>query len=158
MRPFIHQERSDNIEDYTIEGRFGRRIKVDFYTRQNTRPDNLIITLFSANETSSHGVANDVFCRWYDLDRYKANYEFLTVMDSSSKAFRQADISRVASVSQRAELSGGLRNVAQLAGDAVDSGPMADVPPLLEVRGLTIRFRAREKRGGRDGRAGGGQR
>ncbi len=97
---FLHQERPDNIEDYTIEGRFGRRIKTDFYTRQNTRPDNLIITLFSANETSSHSVANDVFCRWYDLDRYKDSYQFLTVMDSSSKAFRQADIGRVASVSR----------------------------------------------------------
>ena len=97
---FLQTERPDSIEDYTIEGRFGRRIKVDFYTHQHDRPDNLVIALFSANETSSHPVANDVFCRWYDLERYKGNYRFLTVVDSSSKAFRQADISRVASVSR----------------------------------------------------------
>lgn len=97
---FLHQERPDNIEEYSIEGRFGRRIKVDFYTHQGREKDNLIITLFSANETSSHAVANDVFCRWYDLDRYREKYQFITVVDSTSKSFRAADLNRVASVSR----------------------------------------------------------
>ena len=97
---FVHQERPDNIEDYTIEGRFGRRIKVDFHTHQGHGRDNLLITLFSANETSSHSVANDVFCRWYDLERYRDRFNFLTVMDSSSRAFRQADVHRVGSISK----------------------------------------------------------
>ena len=97
---FLNQERPANIEDYTIEGQFGRRIKTDFYTRQNRGVDNLIITLSSANETSSHSVANDVFCRWYDLERYRDKFRFLTVVDSDSKAFRPADLSRVGSVSR----------------------------------------------------------
>lgn len=97
---FVHTERQDNIEDYSIEGRFGRRIKVDFYTHQGTGRDNLFITLFSANETSSHSVANDVFCRWYDLERYRDRFHFVTVMDSGSKAFRQADVNRVGSISK----------------------------------------------------------
>lgn len=97
---FVHTERQDNIEDYTIEGRFGRRIKVDFYTHQGSGKDCLMITLFSSNETSSHSVANDVFCRWYDLERYRDRFQFITVMDSSSKAFRQADVNRVASISR----------------------------------------------------------
>ncbi len=97
---FLHQERQDNIEDYTIEGRFGRRIKVDFFTHQGNGKDCLLITLFSANETSSHSVANDVFCRWYDLERYRDRFQFITVMDSSSRAFRQADVNRVGSISR----------------------------------------------------------
>ena len=97
---FLNNERPSNIEDYTIEGQFGRRIKVDFYTRQNRGVDNLIITLSSANETSSHSVANDVFCRWYDLAQYRDRFRFLTVVDSDSKAFRPADLNRVASVSR----------------------------------------------------------
>ena len=97
---FLNAERPANIEDYTIEGQFGRRIKVDFYTRQNKGADNLIITLSSANETSAHSVANDVFCRWYDLAQYRDRFRFLTVVDSDSKAFRPADLNRVASVSR----------------------------------------------------------
>ncbi len=97
---FLNQERPGNIEDYTIEGQFGRRIKVDFYTRQNSGVDNLIITLSSANETSSHSVANDVFCRWYDLEQYRNRFRFLTVVDSDSKTFRPADLNRVANVSR----------------------------------------------------------
>ena len=97
---FLNQERPGNIEDYTMEGQFGRRIKVDFYTRQASGVDNLIITLSSANETSSHSVANDVFCRWYDLERFRDKYRFLTVVDSTSKTFRPADLSRVGSLSR----------------------------------------------------------
>ena len=97
---FLNEERPSNSEDYTIEGQFGRRIKVDFYTRQNKGVDNLIITLSSANETSSHSVANDVFCRWYDLAQYRNKFQFLTVVDSTSKAFRPADLNRVGSVSR----------------------------------------------------------
>ena len=97
---FLNQERPGNIEDYTIEGQFGRRIKVDFYTRQASGVDNLIITLSSANETSSHSVANDVFCRWYDLQPFREKYQFLTVVDSTSKTFRPADLSRVGSLSR----------------------------------------------------------
>lgn len=97
---FLKQERPDHIEDFTIEGRFGRRIRTDFYTRKKDKPDNLIIVLLSVNKTSSHHVANDVFCRWYDLDRYKEDFRFLTVLDSTSRAFLTADVDRVASVSR----------------------------------------------------------
>ena len=57
-------------------------------------------------------MANDVFCRWYDLERYRDRFQFITVMDSSSKAFRQADVNRVASISRVLELPGGFRGVA----------------------------------------------
>ena len=97
---FLKKERPDHIEDHTIQGQFGRLIKTDFYTRQNSGVGNLIITLSSANETSSHSVANDVFCRWYDLERYRETYRFLTVVDSSSRKFRPADLGRVGSVSR----------------------------------------------------------
>ncbi len=59
-----------------------------FTRAKKDKPDNLIIMLSSANKTSSHHVANDVFCRWYDLDRYKEDFRFLTVLDSTSRAFR----------------------------------------------------------------------
>ncbi len=92
--------RPDRLEDFGLEGRFGRKIWIDFFVRQNGKPDNLILTLSSANRTSSHNVANDVFSKWYDLDRYKNDYQFLTVVDSDSKSLLKPDINRIADVSQ----------------------------------------------------------
>ncbi len=97
---FLSLERPDHMENFTIQGRFGRNVKIDFFVRRKTAKDSLIITMTSTNKTSSHAVANDVFCRWYDLERYKNDYTFLTVLDSTSRAFHEADISRVADVSQ----------------------------------------------------------
>ena len=97
---FLNLERPDHLENSTIEGRFGRNVKIDFFVRQKTAKDQLIITMTSTNRTSSHAVANDVFCRWYDLERYKNDHVFLTVLDSTSRAFHESDISRVADVSR----------------------------------------------------------
>ena len=97
---FLSTERPDHLENFTIEGRFGRNVKIDFFIRQKAARDHLLITMTSTNRTSSHAVANDVFCRWYDLERYKHDYTFLTVLDSNSGAFHEGDISRVADVSR----------------------------------------------------------
>ncbi len=97
---FLSVERPDHLENFSIEGRFGRNVKIDFFVRKKDARDHLIITMTSTNRTSSHAVANDVFCRWYDLERYKNDYEFLTVLDSTSRAFHEGDIDRVASVSR----------------------------------------------------------
>ena len=97
---FLSTERPDHIENFSIDGRFGRNVKIDFFVRNRRAKDHLIITMTSTNKTSSHAVANDVFCRWYDLERYKDNYAFLTVLDSTSRAFHEGDINRVADVSR----------------------------------------------------------
>ena len=97
---FLSLERPDHLENFSIEGRFGRNVKIDFFVRKKSARDHLIITMTSTNRTSSHAVANDVFCRWYDLERYKNDYVFLTVLDSTSRAFHDADIHRVADVSR----------------------------------------------------------
>ncbi len=97
---FLSVERPDHIENFSIDGRFGRNVKIDFFVRRKTARDQLIITMTSTNKTSSHAVANDVFCRWYDLERYKNDYEFLTVLDSKSRAFHEGDVARVADVSR----------------------------------------------------------
>ena len=97
---FLSVERPDHIENFAIDGRFGRNVKIDFFVRNKRAKDHLIITMTSTNRTSSHAVANDVFCRWYDLERYKDNYAFLTVLDSTSGAFHEGDINRVADVSR----------------------------------------------------------
>ena len=97
---FLSTERPDHIENFSIDGRFGRNVKIDFFVRNKRAKDHLIITMTSTNKTSSHAVANDVFCRWYDLERYKDNYAFLTVLDSTSRAFHEGDINRVADVSR----------------------------------------------------------
>ena len=97
---FLSAERPDHIENFSIDGRFGRNVKIDFFVRNKRAKDHLIITMTSTNKTSSHAVANDVFCRWYDLERYKENYAFLTVLDSGSRAFHEGDINRVADVSR----------------------------------------------------------
>ena len=118
---FLQTERPDSIEDYTIEGRFGRRIKVDFYTHQHDRPDNLVIALFSANETSSHPSRQR---RVLPLVRPRTLQGKLPVSDRGRLVEQgvpagghQPRGERVAG----AELPGGFRNVAQPAGDAVDS-------------------------------------
>ena len=97
---FLSLERPDHMENFTIQGRFGRNVKIDFFVRQKAARDHLIITMTSTNRTSSHAVANDVFCRWYDLERYRNDYTFLTVLDSTSGAFHEGDINRVADVSR----------------------------------------------------------
>ncbi len=97
---FLSLERPDHIENFSIDGRFGRNVKIDFFVRRKTAKDHLVITMTSTNKTSSHAVANDVFCRWYDLERYRDHYAFLTVLDSTSRAFHEADIHRVADVSR----------------------------------------------------------
>lgn len=97
---FLSLEHPNHLENSTIEGRFGRNVKIDFFVRQKAAKDHLIITMTSTNRTSSHAVANDVFCRWYDLERYRNDYAFLTVLDSTSRAFHESDISRVADVSR----------------------------------------------------------
>ena len=97
---FLSLERPDHIENFSVDGRFGRNVKIDFFVRRKTAKDQLIITMTSTNKTSSHAVANDVFCRWYDLERYKDHYAFLTVLDSTSRAFHDADLHRVADVSR----------------------------------------------------------
>ena len=97
---FLSVERPDHIENFSIDGRFGRTVKVDFFVRNKRAKDHLIITMTSTNKTSSHAVANDVFCRWYDLERYRDHYAFLTVLDSGSRAFHEGDINRVADVSR----------------------------------------------------------
>ncbi len=97
---FLSLERPDHLEHFTIQGRFGRNVKIDFFVRQKAARDHLIITMTSTNRTSSHAVANDVFCRWYDLERYRNDYTFLTVLDSTSGAFHEGDINRVADVSR----------------------------------------------------------
>lgn len=84
--------------DIYFEGRFGKKVTVDFSARGKTSK-NLVITLSTPNQTAAHSVANETLRKWYDLDRYRKDYGFLTVYDSSSDAFRSDDLERLGSLS-----------------------------------------------------------
>lgn len=76
-----------------IEGRYDKPVVVDFST-QGRQSENLVITLSSANTTASHPLATEVFRKWYDLDRVRDKYGFITIYDSSNNALRDDDLSR----------------------------------------------------------------
>jgi hypothetical protein len=88
--------------DYTaspkITGQFDREIETDFLVRgQNV--ESLIQTLSTANSAAAHGLANEVFRKWYDLSNVRQRYQSLTVYDTNNDVFREDDIARLGTLS-----------------------------------------------------------
>lgn len=75
---------SDVIVDYSVYGK-----KVESY----------VLTFSSANQASSHPLANEIFRKWYDLSYLRSSKQFLTLYDSSSDAYRNEDLLRLQEVS-----------------------------------------------------------
>jgi hypothetical protein len=82
----------------SLPGRFNKDVSIDFRTR-GRRVKSLILTLSTQNATAAHGVSNEVFRKWYDLEPQRASYQFLTIFDSTTNAIRDDDLARIGEVS-----------------------------------------------------------
>lgn len=92
---------SDGIEVETgtiLRGRFDKDVPVDFRTR-GRRVKSLILTLSTQNNAAAHGVSNEVFRKWYDLEPQRAGYQFLTLFDSTNNSIRDDDLARIGDLS-----------------------------------------------------------
>ena len=84
--------------DPEVPGKGGRIIRVDYQVIGNPRGA-LILALGSANPSSAHNIANEVFSRWYDISHGPlANEQCVTVFDDSSPV-REEDLGRLRDVS-----------------------------------------------------------
>jgi len=82
-----------------LMGRHGNPVDVD-YKVVGKKVSSLVLTLFTENATSAHGLATDAFTKWYDLDlHYKKTNQFVSVYTSTNDAFKDADIRRLEGIS-----------------------------------------------------------
>ena len=81
-----------------LPGRYGKDVPVDFRTK-GRKVESLVLTLSTQNSAAAHGLSNEVFRRWYDLEPQRAGHQFLTIYDSTNDVFRDDDIARLSEVS-----------------------------------------------------------
>jgi hypothetical protein len=78
-----------------IRGRFGKDVPIDFRVKGQRR-SSLVQTVSTANPTAGHGMTNEAFSRWFDIEDLRDAYqEFVTIYDSTTDAFREEDILRL---------------------------------------------------------------
>lgn len=83
---------------YALEGRYGKPVEVDFRIKGRAT-SSLVLTLSTANATAAHGLCNEVFRRWYDLEHHRSEHLFLTAYDTTTDVFREDDLHRLRDVS-----------------------------------------------------------
>lgn len=87
-----------------LPGRFGRPVRVDFLV-EGRRTRSALLGWSSANATTAHHVANEVFRRWYDLDVPGRDEQRVTVFDDRFDTYRDEDLARLQNVSNVVPLS-----------------------------------------------------
>ncbi len=85
-------------ENIKLKGQFENTVEVDFRV-QGKKVTSLVQTLSTANAVAAHGLSNEVFRRWYDLNLYLPTSQFLTVYDTNTDIFRDDDLRRLSTVS-----------------------------------------------------------
>ena len=85
--------------DILLPGQFGKDVSVDFRV-YGKRVTSLVQTVSTGNSAAAHGLANEVFRRWYDLTPQRSANQFVTVYDASNDVFRGDDLARLSDVSQ----------------------------------------------------------
>jgi len=98
VEEFISSDGIDVESGLVVPGRFNKDVPVDFRIK-GRRIKSLILTLSTQNNAAAHGVSNEVFRRWYDLEPQRANYQFLTLFDSTNNSIRDDDLARIGEVS-----------------------------------------------------------
>lgn len=76
-----------------------KRVKVDAYVRGATKESALLL-LSTASEVYAHQRAIEVFARWADLIHAKRPEQRIAIWDTSTNAFSQDDLDRVARSSE----------------------------------------------------------
>ncbi|WAS93278.1 DUF1828 domain-containing protein [Nannocystis punicea] len=78
--------------DCELEGRGGRRVKVDFVVRNKL--DSMVLTLAPGHSAhQAHTASNEVFRKWYDLSGRPE--QRVTVFDDRIDAYRNEDLERI---------------------------------------------------------------
>jgi hypothetical protein len=98
VEEFISSNGVEVESGITLRGKFDKEVTVDFRTT-GRRVKSLILTLSTQNTAAAHGVSNEVFRKWYDLEPQKGDHQFLTLFDSTNNAVRDDDLARLAEVS-----------------------------------------------------------
>lgn len=83
--------------DVEVVGRHDRPVRVD-YKVQGGRKGSLVLVLGSANASSTHTIANEIFSRWYDLNMPQVREQKVTVFDDNSP-LRESDLDRLRELS-----------------------------------------------------------
>jgi hypothetical protein len=112
MQSSVDEEVEELLADFSLDytpkaelkGRYGAPVKVDFLVR-GRRLESALQTLSSANSTTSHTVANEIFRRWYDLDESETSKQRVTVFDDRFDTYRADDLKRLRDVSDVVALS-----------------------------------------------------
>ena len=78
--------------DIYLIGAFNKEVKVDFRVH-GQKVTSLIQTL--STRTNAHPLSNEIFRRWYDLQPYRVNNQFITIYDETSNVFRDDDLQRL---------------------------------------------------------------
>jgi len=85
--------------DVDVPGRFGQGVHVDFIVH-GLRSRSLVLTLASQNPASAHLKSNEIFRSWYDVNVPARPDQRVTVFDDRSDAYRDADLKRLADISE----------------------------------------------------------
>jgi hypothetical protein len=80
-----------NVE---LAGRKGQQVRVDYLVRGHTTKS-AILALSALNAQSAHNAANEVFRRWYDLDRPANDHQNVTIYDDRQRFHRDEDLQRL---------------------------------------------------------------
>lgn len=79
----------------SLPGRAGRSVTVDYVVEGVTRRS-AILSMSAKNAGRAHDVANDTFTKWFDLQQYQMDYQFVSVLDSQRVGlFREEDLNRL---------------------------------------------------------------
>jgi hypothetical protein len=98
LEEFLADENLEYEESITLVGRFEKDVPVDFRV-YGRHVKSLVLTLSTANTAAAHGLGNEVFRRWYDLEPYRPDHQAVTVWDTRNDVFHDDDLARLRDVS-----------------------------------------------------------
>jgi hypothetical protein len=76
----------------------GRDVRVDFMVTTPSR-SSAILTLSSMNTNSAHTMANELFTKWYDIEKTGRTEQRITVFDDRLNVYRDDDLERLQELS-----------------------------------------------------------
>jgi hypothetical protein len=98
VEEFIHRNELSYEPEISLPGKYGREVPLDFRVR-GPQKTSLIRALSTGNPASAHAIMNETLACWVDLELYRANHQFVTVIDDRENIYRQADLERIAAFS-----------------------------------------------------------
>jgi hypothetical protein len=82
-----------------IPGKYGKQVEFDFLVT-GQKSLSLVQTLSTSNQSAAHGMVNEAFRKWYDVEPERPKYNAVTVYDTNTDVFREDDLKRLSEVSE----------------------------------------------------------